>query len=34
MRKLNFRFGKYFPNYFIADVVLYSVVAWLVTRVL
>ena len=32
MRKLQFRFGKYFPNYFIADVVLYSVVVWLVAR--
>lgn len=32
MRKLQFKFGKYFPHYFIADVVLYSVIVWWVSR--
>jgi len=30
MKKFNW--ASYFPNYFIADVVLYSTVAWLISR--
>jgi hypothetical protein len=30
--KLRFNSKKYFPNYFIADVVIYATVVWWVSR--
>jgi len=30
--KINFKAKQYFPNYFLADVVIYATLVWLVSR--
>jgi hypothetical protein len=32
--KFNFKSKQYFPNYFIADVVIYATILWIISRFL